>query len=82
LTNLNYKALAAEYSAIDVRFQLITYIFEVQGGELKRLDYNVAARKLNVSRKSISRYVSELANNGILNVTDGKIEINSELLEG
>jgi Mn-dependent DtxR family transcriptional regulator len=80
LTNLNFGALAAEYSAIDVRFKLITYIFEIQGGELQRLDFNRAAQKLGVSRKSISRYVAELAECGILTISDGKLQINSELI--
>lgn len=68
-------------------FALIRYIFRVQGGELKRLDYEAAAKALLCDRKTVSRRVKALSNpdlppeRQILQVCGGKLKINDDLLK-
>lgn len=77
---LNYKALNGQISIMNARAALVDYIFKVQGAELRRLDFNAAASDLGVSRRTVSRYVGELAGNEIIVITDGKIKLNEKYL--
>lgn len=77
---LNYKALNRQICIMDARAALVDYIYKVQGAELRRLDFDAAASDLGVSRRTISRYVGELAGNKIIVITDGKIRLNEQFL--
>lgn len=63
---LDYKALSKKLCEVDTSAALIDYIFQTQGGERRRLNFAKAAESLKVSEKTISRYVTELANKKLL----------------
>lgn len=77
---LNYKTLAGHMCVMDARAGLVDYIFKVQGAELRRLNFDAAASELGVSRRTISRYVGELAGQNIIVLAGDKLKINSEFI--
>lgn len=66
MAQLNYEALNERLSTLDRRTELVNYIFRTQGGELKRLDYNKAAAELGCDWKTVSRYITQLADKKII----------------
>ncbi len=81
---IDYKALNERLCVMDMAAALVDYIFRVQGGAIKRLDYNAAAKTLGCSRRTVARWVQTLVNNGVLHVarTNGKygLQIAPELI--
>lgn len=63
---IDYNALSARLCLMDMTAALVDYIFKVQGGSAKRLDYNAAARTLGCCRRTVGRGVQKLIDNGIL----------------
>ena len=53
----------------------------MQGARAEKLDYNAAAKSLGVDRRSIGRYISTLAGRQVLNLSDGKLKLNEEILK-
>ncbi len=77
---IDYKALNERLCVMDARAALVEYIFKVQGAELRRLDYNAAAAALLVSRKTVTRFVGQLADSKVIVIIDAKIKINGNLI--
>ena len=77
---LNYEALNVQMCIMDARAALVDYIFRVQGGELRRLDFDAAASDLGVSRRTVSRYVGELAGRKIIVLAGDKLKLNEEFI--
>lgn len=77
---LNYKTFAGHMCIMDARAALVEYIFKVQGAELRRLDFDAAASELGVSRRTISRYVGELAGQNIIVLAGDKLKLNSTFI--
>lgn len=83
---LNYKALSKKLCEVDTSAALIDYIFRTQGGDRRRLNYAAAADSLKVSEKTISRYITELANKklivlyGMSGKGKGEIQLSYEIL--
>ena len=77
---IDYKALNERLCVMDARAALVEYIFKVQGAELRRLDYNAAAAALLVSRKTVTRFVGQLADSKVMVIIDAKIKINGNLI--
>lgn len=80
MKQLNCAALNDRISQIDKRMELVNYIFEVQGADLRRLNYKAAANALGVSARTISRYVDELGAKQILTFEDKKLKLNDDIL--
>lgn len=77
---LNYKALTEQTCIMNARAALIDYIFRVQGAELRRLDFDAAASEIGVSRRTVSRYVGELAGQKIIVLTGDKLKLNDKFI--
>lgn len=79
MQQLDYEALNERLSQLDRRAKLVRYIFEVQGFELKRLNYDKAGEAVGVDWTTIKRYCDELADKKII-VFEGKgLKLNDEL---
>lgn len=72
---LDMVALAKTLLDGSVPYALMRYIFRTQGAELKRLDYNAAAKELQIDRRTIARTVNALAAKKLLVIQDGKLMI-------
>jgi hypothetical protein len=86
MATLNYDKIAERLSEKDNRIKLIQYIFKVQGANFARLDYLAAAKALDLSYKTISRYCDELAELDIIcffTNSDGKgsLKLNDDIIE-
>lgn len=87
MTQLNFAELNARLSQLDRRAELVNYIFRTQGAELRRLDEEKAAAVLGVDRKTISRYIGQLADKKIITIVRGtlpntaQLKLNSEIIE-
>lgn len=77
---LNYKALSGHTCIMHARAALVDYIFRVQGAELRRLDFDAAASDLGVSRRTVSRYVGELAGQNVIVIAGDKLKLNDEFI--
>lgn len=64
----------------DKRLELIKYIHRVQGAQLRRLDYCAAAKSIGVSVKTVSRYCSELATDGIIRFEGRQLQLSREIV--
>lgn len=78
---LNYKTLAGQMCVMDARAALVDYIFKVQGGELRRLNFDAAASDLGVSRRTVSRYVGELAKQNVIVLAGDKLKLNEKFID-
>ena len=78
---LNYAALGERLKGLDRYGQLVNYIYNVQGNRLARLDFESAAKALNVDRRTIGRYLKELANRRVVLFHDDKLQLNDEILK-
>lgn len=83
---LDYKALSIKLCELDTSAALVNYIFQIQGGDRRRLNYVEAAKSLNVSERTISRYVAELADKkllilyGMAGKGSGEVQLSSDIL--
>lgn len=77
---LNYAALSERLKGLDRYGQLVIYIFNVQGNRIARLNFESAAKVLNVDRRTIGRYLKELANRRVVLFYDDKLQLNEEIL--
>lgn len=63
----------------DTRYELIRYIYKVQGFDLARLDYDAAAESIKVSSRTVGRAVKQLSDRGLLVIQDGKLRLHDRL---
>jgi len=81
MTQLNNAVLYERLLQKDKLCALAQYIFEKNGAELRRLDYQSAASALNVSKNTVAANVLKLVLLNVIEVDDGKIRIKDELLQ-
>lgn len=81
---LNHKVLNERLCLVDTAAALIDYIYRTQGSESRRLDYEAAAISLNVSRRTIGRYVDVLADNKLIVLNgehnEGEVQLSNDIL--
>ncbi|MBO5328598.1 MAG: hypothetical protein J6B04_05455 [Clostridia bacterium] len=80
MPKLNSAELHARLLEKDKHLQLVEYIFSTQGATLQRLNYRTAGAALGVSKNTIGVYVAELAAKNVINIEDGQIRINQDIL--
>ena len=82
---LNYEELNTRLCQLDTVAALINYIFLTQGGDSKRLNYKAAAEKLNVSERTIGRYIDLLADKKLIFLSgernDGVLRLSEDILK-
>lgn len=78
---LNHAVLSERLKGLDRYGQLVNYIFNVQGNRIARLNFESAAKALNVDRRTIGRYLKELANRRVVLFHDDKLQLNDEILK-
>ena len=74
MTALNLKPVYERLSK-DRLIKLLRYILRVQGMELRRLDYNAAARELGVKRPQIARDCQKLREAQLIIIEGDKMRI-------
>jgi hypothetical protein len=79
MQQLNLKPIYERLSK-DRLILLLRYIFKVQGLELKRLDYNAAAREFNLTRAQIARDVTTLRKADLIIIEGDKLRLNSDIV--
>lgn len=63
---IDYVELHARLLNADKHLELVNYIFRIQGGGSRYLDYRLAAEALNLDRKTIRNYCNDLTDKGII----------------
>ncbi len=76
---IDYRELADRLEGLDARLRLVRYIYRVQGFNARRLDYEEAARALHLDRHTISRYMKQLADAGIICFGGNDLQISEAL---
>lgn len=67
---LNYDNLNAKICVMCAEAALVNYIYETQGAEARRVDFNDAADKLGCHWRTVSRYAKELVARKVLNLVN------------
>lgn len=80
MPKLNSAELHTRLLEQDKHLQLVEYIFKVQGAERRRLNYRTAGAALGVSKNTIGSYVAELASKHVIDIEDGQIQINQNII--
>ena len=78
---IDFLTLCERLRGLDRYTQLVLYIYECQGAAAAKLDYNAAAKALNVDRRSIGRYVTTLVDRQVLLIEGGKLKLNEDILK-
>ena len=65
----------------DTAFQLVKYIYRVQGLELRRLDFKAAAAELGVERADIVTEYERLCKVGIIITKDKKLRLDEKIIK-
>ena len=76
---LSLNKLAQSLLKDEPSFNLVRYINNVQGFELRRLNYDDAAAAIGVSSRTVGRLVKKLADRGILVVEGDKLRISESM---
>lgn len=79
MIQLNNEVLYERLLQKDKLCALARYIYEVNGTELRRLDYQSAAEALGISKNTVGANVLKLVILDVLEIDDGKIRLKQEL---
>ena len=82
---LNYDTLNAKICVMCAEAAMVDYIYENQGAEARRLDYNAAAKAMNCSRRTVGRYLKSLVAHGVVKLVNmgdkWAVKLNPEILK-
>lgn len=69
----------AVYSPYAVK--LVKYIFRVQGGDARRLNYSAAAAELGIDWKDVKRECDKLEKRGLITYEGNGIKLNPSIIK-
>lgn len=79
MKRLDYEKLNERISELDFRTKLVKYIFDLQGFELRRLNFKQAADELGADRHTVSRACRQLADMKIIRFSGDGLQISEDL---
>ncbi len=62
------------------QIRLLQYILKTQGADLKRLDFNAAAKELEITRAQVARDIQTLERAGLIEVAGGELKLSQDIV--
>ena len=79
MTALSLTKIAQALLEDNVSYKLIRHIYRVQLFDLKRLDFDEAAKVVGTSSRTVGRIVKKLAEKGVLEIEGDKLRISENM---